>query len=210
MPIIHPTQLGQPKADLATTARTHVTIFTEARHRNTLAQQRQAVSEQVDQLVAAGRFRLTAVLNEAEPYRTFALERLTNWNLGRRVEGSNPYQLLTVTLRHRGTSPIKVVTERYRINPDQAGAEPMYRRAYGDWNPGQEITLPFEQAIGMLFKHGWYVDPHIPGRRRARRQLVEIVDGHEVGINGDPVKEPHAPSDQSSNKPAVKSAAKVS
>lgn len=196
--IIRPDQLGTQQRNPETALpRQSVTVFAEARMRPP-GQQAGAVAEQVRAMFAAGTLRLTSILNEAEPLRTYALEVLTGWS-GTNRSTSYLYQLASVRLRHRGgpdAPPIKVVTERRPVSNSRGNAMCETRtdagvrhvRIVGDWMPGQEIDLPFEQAIGTLYSHGWYVSPHIALRlRRKYRMLVELDrDGVPVMHDGAP------------------------
>lgn len=219
MPIITPEQVGQKtRPEASALPRHHVRMFLEARQARTRQEQRSRVVEHLSLLIADGRLGLTPILNEAEPYRTFALEHLTRWRDGVRVDGPNPFQLMTVRMKHRGAagvdaegrplSPsIKVVTERVPLadNPDVSTYDSTggvrHMRIYGDWMPQQEIVLPVEQALGMLFKAGWWVSPHLPLRiRRKYRMLVELAgDGlvvtGAVDRNGCPILEPERDDD---------------
>ncbi len=211
MPIIRIDQLGHKERHHPDGAipRQTVTVFQTARLRPA-GQQTGEVIKQIREMFEAGTLRLTAILNEAEPYRTMALECLTGWNGSTRVSPYR-YQMSTVRLKHRGPSgvdaegkplapPIKVVTDRVPVSNSLRGADcdtrtdsgVRHMRFYADWMPQQEIELPFEQAIGMLHKHGWWVMPHLSGRIRRKYRLIAELDkdGNEVDYQGKVPEQP--------------------
>ena len=184
MPIIRPDQLGQTtRDDSAAVPRMRTIVFGEARTEPHAAK-RASVERAIDAMKREGRLYITPILNEDETLRLFAVEYLTHYIKGQRRDGSNPFQLTTVRLKHRGgedSDPIKICTERIPLTQSDGTeytAHPKHVRLYGDWRPGQEIELPLEQAIGTLHRFGWYVSAHLPLRvRRKYRMLVEVVEG---------------------------------
>jgi hypothetical protein len=162
--------------------REYVRIFTEARLAQR-EQRREAVWNELDRLIQEGWFSLTAVLNEEEPFRTFALEHLTHYEAGVRREGVSKHRLLSVTVKHLGAHPVHVCVDRREIFND--GSTKRYGRQHAPWNPGEELTLPVETAVGLLHQKGWFVKTHLPLRiRDKKRPLVEMQDGQPIASNG--------------------------
>lgn len=74
-------------------------LFGDARLVRNVAERRGAVKRKLQEIVDAGEFCLTDILREQEPYRTLALELLTNQEDGEGLEGLSDFADLRVTLK---------------------------------------------------------------------------------------------------------------
>lgn len=143
---------------------THLTIlFEEARKLRGADNIRGSIRAQLLQARDAGKLRLTDVLRESEPYRTFALECLTWIQDGEPMPGDNEFKDLRFRFKctAKDTRQYKTAVRRVStVHTSDGGGgiqkssyhllEPVFRKIPG----GTEVELDVVAAIRLLQMYG--------------------------------------------------------
>lgn len=187
MPIVPLDQIRPEISKATPVSRERLALFQQARYVQP-QQQRATVERELLELDKQGRLTVTACLNEAEPFATYAREVLMHFQAGKPKTGQGPFRMRQFTVKNIGTKNIWVCVDRRPIGGENGDPNAVrHARQFAPWQPGEELQVPVEMAVSLLFKHGWFVRPYVKARQRLTyRTLAEMVDGLPIGWNGEP------------------------